>query len=99
VTYSRPSSDEIRLDAAVGQAGFVHVLESWDPGWSAQVDGKRGLVTIANGFTMAVPVEAGQHAIRLRCHTAGRTAGWILSFLSAGLLAVLIWTTRRTASR
>jgi hypothetical protein len=99
VTYSRPSSDEIRLDAAVGQAGFVHVLESWDPGWSAQVDGKHGLVTIANGFSMAVPVEAGQHAIRLRCHTAGRTAGWILSFLSAGLLAVLIWTTRRTASR
>ena len=94
VTYSRPSSDEIRLDTAAGQAGFVHVLESWDPGWSAEVDGKPGLVTIANGFSMAVPVEAGKHAIRLRYQTAGRTVGWILSFLSAGLLAVLIWTAR-----
>jgi hypothetical protein len=96
VMYSRPSSDEIRLETAAGQAGFVHVLESYDPGWSAEVDGKRGLVAIANGFSMAVPVEAGKHAIRLRYQTAGRTVGWILSFISASLLAVLIWTARGT---
>ncbi len=94
VTYSRPSSDEIRLETAAGQAGFVHVLESFAPGWSAEVDGKRGLVTIANGFSMAVPVEAGKHAIRLQYRTVGRTVGWILSFISAGLLAVLLWTAR-----
>ena len=94
VTYSRPSSDEIRLHTAAGQAGFVHVLESWDPGWSAQVDGKPGLVGIANGFSMAVPVEAGEHAIRLRYQTTGRTVGWILSFISVTLLAVLIRTAR-----
>jgi Bacterial membrane protein YfhO len=85
VTYSRPSSDEIRLESAAGQAGFVHVLESFDPGWSAQVDGKRGLVIVANGFSMAVPVEAGKHTIRLRYQTDGRKVGWILSFMSASL--------------
>jgi hypothetical protein len=94
VTYSRPSSDEIRVDIAAGQGGFVHVLESWDPGWSAQVDGKPGLVAIANGFSMAVPVAAGEHAIRLRYQTTGRAVGWILSIISAGLLAVLIRTAR-----
>ncbi|MGD0772566.1 MAG: hypothetical protein ABSC05_07060 [Candidatus Solibacter sp.] len=96
VTYSRPSSDEIRLHTAAGQAGFVHMLESWDPGWSAQVDSKPGLVAIANGFSMAVPVEAGEHAIRLRYQTAGRTVGWILSIISAGLLALLIRAERVT---
>jgi hypothetical protein len=91
VTYTRPSSDEIRLVTASGQAGFVHVLESYDPGWSAEVDGKRGLVAVANGFSMAVPVEAGAHSIRLRYQTPGRTVGWFLSFISAGLLAALIF--------
>ena len=93
-SYFRPSSDEIRLETTSGQAGFAHVLESWDPGWSAQVDGQRAPVAIANGFSMAVPVEAGRHAIRLRYQTAGRTAGWILSLISGGLLAMLLWSAR-----
>ncbi len=97
VTYSRPSSDEIRLETSTGQAAFVHVLESYDPGWSAQVDGRPGLVTVANGFTMAVPVEAGRHAVRLRYQTPGRTLGWILSLVSAALLAALIRSARAAA--
>ena len=71
-------------------------MESYDPGWNAQVDGKRGIVTIANGFSLAVPVEAGKHVIHLRYQTDGLTVGWILSLLSASLLAVLIWTARGT---
>ena len=94
VTYSRPSSDEILLDTTAGQAGFAHVLESWDPGWSAEVDGKPAPVAIANGFSMAVPVEPGKHAVRLRYRTVGRTTGWILSGVSAGLLALLLYPTR-----
>ncbi|MEO8371611.1 MAG: YfhO family protein, partial [Candidatus Solibacter sp.] len=94
VTYARPSSDEIRLESESGQAGFAHVLESYDPGWSAEVDGKNAAVLLANGFSMAVPVAPGRHAILLRYRTVGRTTGWALSFLSAGLLLILIWTTR-----
>ncbi len=94
VTYSRPSSDAILLETMAGQAGFAHVLESWDPGWSAEVDGKPAPVAIANGFSMAVPVEPGEHAIRLRYRTVGRTTGWILSCVSAALLALLLYPTR-----
>jgi len=94
VTYARPSSDEIRLESDSRQAGFVHVLESYDPGWSAEVDGRRTAVTIANGFSIAVPVAPGRHAIRLRYQTVGRTVGWALSFLSTGMLLILIWAAR-----
>jgi hypothetical protein len=89
--YSRPSSDEIRIASSSGRAGFACVLESYDPGWKATVDGVPAPVVLANGFTMAVPVGPGRHSVALRYETPGRRFGWVLSLLSAGLLAGLAW--------
>ncbi len=41
VTYLRPSSDEIGVKLTAEQTGSVQVLESYDPGWTAEVDGVR----------------------------------------------------------
>jgi hypothetical protein len=90
VDYKRPSSDEILLDVSAGGAGFVNVVESYDPGWLAQVDGKPAEVFAANGFTLAVPVSPGKHSVRFLYRTPGRTPGLVLSLLAAGLLAGLI---------
>ncbi|HEV2689993.1 MAG TPA: YfhO family protein [Bryobacteraceae bacterium] len=90
VTYSRPSSDEIRLETSVGSAGFIHVIESDDPGWTATVDGASTPIELANGFTMAVAVAQGTHAVILRYQTPGRRLGWMLSLLSSALLIRLI---------
>ncbi len=95
VGYTRVSSDEILLRPAGAQAGFVHVVEAYDPGWTATVDGAEGVVLPANGFTMAVPVEGGSHTVRLRYRTPGRDAGAGLSMVSLGLLTVLIASTKR----
>ncbi len=96
VTYARPWSDEITLDAVTDQAGFVYLVEAWDPGWSAAVDGKSAPVVLANGFAMAIPTAPGRHSIRLSYQTPGRMLGGILSLVSGGLLAGLIWSARRT---
>ena len=96
VIYARPWSDEITLGAVTDQAGFVYVVEAWDPGWSAAVDGKSAPVVLANGFAMAIPTAAGRHSIRLNYQTPGRMPGGILSLVSGCLLAGLIWTVRRT---
>jgi hypothetical protein len=90
VEYSRPSSDVIDLAMNNTEPGFVHVLESFDPGWTATVDGRAAPVLPANGFEMAVPVGSGSHAVRLRYETPGRMAGVWLSVASLLLLAVLI---------
>jgi hypothetical protein len=90
ISYSRPSSDEIVLLTGSDEPGFVHVLEAYDPGWSATVDGAGAVVVPANGFVIAVPVPAGSHTVRLRYDTPGRALGEGLSLLSFGLLAVLI---------
>ena len=89
VNYFRPSSDEIRLETEASQPGYASVLESYDPGWAADVDGAPAVVVLANGFTMAVPVSPGKHSIRLLYHTPGRAAGGALSIISIFLLGCL----------
>jgi hypothetical protein len=91
VVYHRPSSDEITLDVSAGGSGFVSVVESYDPGWSAAVDGRPVEVFAGNGFTLAAPVPAGQHAVRFLYETPGRTLGITLSLLAAAMLAGLLW--------
>jgi hypothetical protein len=97
VDYWRPWSDEILLRASSGQPGFVHVLEAFDPGWTATVDGAGTPVLPANGFTMAIPIPAGSHAVRLRYNTPGRAMGAGLSLVSFGLLAALIASAKPTS--
>ena len=90
VDYRRPSSDEIQLAVSAGGAGFVNVVESYDSGWSAEVDGQAAPVFAANGFTLAAPVSAGKHAVRFLYRTPGRDTGIVLSLLAAALLAGLL---------
>jgi len=90
VEYSRTSSDVIDVAANSAEPGFVHVLESFDPGWTATVDGRAAPVLPANGFEMAVPVGPGSHAVRLRYETPGRMTGVRLSLVSLLLLAGLV---------
>ena len=94
VEYRRPSSDEIVLDVSAGGAGFVNVVESFDPGWSAEVDGQPVPIFAANGFSLAAPVGAGKHTVRFLYETPGRGTGIALSFLAAGLCALLVWKSR-----
>ena len=93
VDYSRPSSDEIGVKTECETAGFVYVIEAFDPGWKTTVDGSPATVLPANGFAMAIPVTAGRHSVRLLYETPGRKTGVILSLLSASLLAALIFST------
>lgn len=91
VTYERPSADVIRIHVATGQPGFVRVLESFDVGWSATVDGKPTPVLPADDFALAVRVEAGRHEVRFRFTTPGARIGIAISFISLTLLAAFVF--------
>jgi hypothetical protein len=94
IVYSRPSSDEIHLEASADASGFVYVIESDDPGWSATIDGHPARIELANGFAMAVAVPAGKHVVDLHYRTTGSRLGWALSLASLALLAALLWFAR-----
>ena len=95
VRYVRPSSDEILLYSAGPHPGFVEVLDAFDTGWTARVDGADAPLLPANGFAIAVPVGAGNHVVRLRYATPGRATGVGLSLLSMVLLIALITSSPR----
>jgi hypothetical protein len=90
ISYSRPASDEIDLKIVNASPGFVQLVESYDPGWTATVDGAPAPVLSANGFEMAIPVRRGNSDVRLRYETPGRAIGILLSLLSAVSLAGLL---------
>jgi hypothetical protein len=93
IGYRRPSSDEILLHTRSGKGGIAQILESWDPGWRAAVDGAPVQVRPSNGLGMAVALPAGEHTVRLQYGTPGRAMGVVLSAIS---LAGLGWLVRRT---
>jgi uncharacterized membrane protein YfhO len=67
----------------------VRILESWDPGWSATVDGASAPIVPAFDALLAVAVPSGRHDVRFVYHTPGATAGIVVSITSMVALIAL----------
>jgi Bacterial membrane protein YfhO len=97
VHYGRPSADVIVLDTQSPSPAYLRVLETWDPGWRAALDGASIPLIPAYDVFMAVPVPAGAHQVVVTFSTPGARAGLAVSGLSLALLLVLCWWQRRAA--
>ena len=95
VAYERPSSDVILVNVRSNQDGFLRVLESFDPGWSATVDGRTVPVLAADDFALAVGLNPGAHAVRFSYATPGARTGAAISVLCLPLVVLLAFTGRR----
>jgi len=80
--------DRVRLDAELSADGYVVLLDAWDPGWRASVDGRPAPVLRANVAFRAVPVPAGRHRVELLYQPAEVGAGVALSLLTLAAAAV-----------
>ncbi len=96
IEYSRPSPDSIVIRASTPRTGFVRIVESWDPGWTASLDGRPVPVLRADSFAMAVAIGPGEHEIQWQYATPGFATGVVGSVLSiGGLIGLLWWNARR----
>ena len=95
VEYRRPSSDRIDVSLVASGPSYLRLLETWDPGWRATLDGRRVELIPAYDVFMAVPIPAGVHEVRLIFSTPGVRTGLALSAISLVLLATLCWTAAR----
>jgi hypothetical protein len=59
------SANRLSLDAELSRDGFAVLVEAWDPGWRAWVDGQPAPVMRANVLFRAVAVPAGRHRLEL----------------------------------
>ncbi len=98
VRVERLGFDRVVLDAELTQSGHVVLLESWDPGWSATVDGVPAPVKRANLVFRAVPVAAGRHRVELVYRPAEATLGAAISGVTL-LLCGLAFRKDRAAGR
>jgi uncharacterized membrane protein YfhO len=83
----------VQLEAP--SSGFVRVLESWDPGWRATLDGAPVPILRSDTFAIAAAVDSGRHRIEFHYGTPGARFGAAASLVSLLLLASLLWTSQR----
>jgi hypothetical protein len=89
---------ETRVES--GGGGWLVLAEAFDPGWTADVDGRAARVYRANGPFMAVPVPAGSSVVRVRYRPRSFLLGAALSALGLVALAWLgRYGPRRRAAR
>lgn len=90
--------DRVRLEATLRQPGFLVLLDSYDRGWKASVDGGRAPLLRANGAFRAVPVPAGPHVVELLYRPASLWMGLAGSaFALAGVLGFALYRSVRAS--
>ncbi|NNE42901.1 MAG: YfhO family protein [Gemmatimonadetes bacterium] len=88
--------NSMRVAWQIGPAGMLSVLESWDPGWKATVNGEPAPIYRADFLFMAVPVPEGPCEVRFQYAPAGLrqgAGGTLLGVVGCGL--ILIFGRRR----
>lgn len=91
VVFERPRADELQITATCRSPGMVVFNESFDPGWTAEVNGSPATVLRVNAVVQGVIVPSGTSRIRFRYRPPGlreglgvSVAGWI-GVLAGGL--------------
>ncbi|MGQ0722153.1 MAG: YfhO family protein [Candidatus Eiseniibacteriota bacterium] len=90
----------IQVSWQIGAAGVLRVLESWDPGWTATVNGQPAPVLRADFLFLAVPVPEGPCDVRLTYRPASLRTGAAVSAAGIALLiAFAVFSVPRRAQR
>lgn len=80
----------LEVEVSVGPGGgYLNVLDTYDPAWVVDVDGRRAPLLRANAIFRAVRLAPGQHVVRFRYRPQSLYAGLMLSALAGGGLVVM----------
>jgi hypothetical protein len=102
------SADEVRLDVGLREPGFLVLLDTYFPGWVAEVDGTRVPILRADYNFRAVHLPAGTWRVRFSYRplsfAVGLTVGvgsaaWLLALVVGSPGGGLIRGSSRTAAR
>jgi hypothetical protein len=94
VRIARESASWLLLDAELTANGYVVLVDGYDPGWRARVDGRRVPLLRANVAFRAVAVPAGRHTIEMAYRPTAALAGLAVSGITAVALALAFLSIR-----
>jgi hypothetical protein len=81
-------TQSMAVTVAAPDRGVVLLRRSWDPNWSASLDGRPVTPLKADAFLMAVPVGPGRHTIRLDYRDSSVGLGVLGSVVALLVIAV-----------
>jgi hypothetical protein len=90
-------ADRLALEAEMSGPGYVVLVDTFDPGWRATVDGQPRPVLRANVAFRAVEVPAGRHVVSFVYRPMSLQVGAAVSVLTALLIAAGVAAERRRA--
>jgi hypothetical protein len=86
--FVRDDPNDVTLEATLMQPSVVVLRDTFDPSWTATVDGLPAAIARANGIYRAVAVPAGHHTIRFEYRPRDFLAGLTLSAAALLLLGI-----------
>jgi hypothetical protein len=90
------TTDSLDVDAMLAAPGVLVVVEAFDHGWRATVDGRPAPVLRANSLFRAVRLPEGRHRVRFDYRPWSARAGLALSLAGAlGAVSLGLLSTRR----
>jgi O-antigen/teichoic acid export membrane protein len=93
------SAQEVSIKTEASASGYLVVMDAFDTGWIAQIDGQDAPVLRANRAFRAVSVPSGEHDIRMLYRPLSFRVGLLLSAIGGlvlgGLTLVAFWPRRR----
>ena len=98
-TMRSATATSVEIDASAPEGGgYLVLLDSYDPGWKVEVDGRDAEMVRADGVFRAVRIPAGEHHLRFRYAPRALVVGAAISALSVAALAAAIFSSRRGPS-
>jgi hypothetical protein len=80
--------NDLRLDAELSEPGYLVLVDAYNPGWRATVDGEDVPVLRANMAFRAVSVGAGRHVIEQAYHPRSVVVGFMVSGTTLALVVL-----------
>jgi uncharacterized membrane protein YfhO len=100
ITVDEP--EHVVLDVNADFDAYVVLLDAWDSGWSAFVDGQAAPIHRADLIFRAVRVGAGQHRVEFIYRPRSLYVGIVVAAVSVGILGIVvitIWLISRRSHR
>jgi hypothetical protein len=91
--------DSLSFEVESPAPGYLVVLEGYDPGWTARVDGEPARVVRANAAFRGVLVPAGRHRVAMTYRPASVGIGLAVSLLTLAALLAAYVPRRRVAAQ
>lgn len=100
VTVDTKGSNSLSFDTNISKNGnWVLLTIPYDKNWICYVDGKETTLEKVYGGFSAITLEKGTHHIELKYPVRGFKTGIVISFVSFGILAVIVWLRIRVRNK